>query len=200
MDTVLTILGLAVLILVVVWVGRRIAAHARRALSDADAVQLALEEARAEAVKLGWDEINVEALDAKRGFRRHVERLSRPDVPFKEVAQLAQSASAGVAALGLSAIARRDDVPERWTDDAIKSLSKQRLVGAGLRLSRARGAGEEARDRAGAGEAERRDRHGFTRALHPAAARARGRGRCRHVSRKRLAGPGRADRAVHQPL
>ena len=123
MDTVLTILGLAVLILVVVWIGRRIAAHARRALSDADPVQLALEEARAEAVKLGWDEINVEALDAKRGFRRHVERLSRPDIPFKEVAQLAQSASAGVAALGLSAIARRDDVPEKWTDDAIKSLS-----------------------------------------------------------------------------
>ena len=122
MDTVLTILGLAVLILVVVWIGRRIAAHARRAL-DADLVQLALEEARAEAVKLGWDEINVEALDAKRGFRRHVERLSRPDIPFKEVAQLAQSASAGVAALGLSAIARRDDVPEKWTDDAIKSLS-----------------------------------------------------------------------------
>ena len=61
MDTVLTILGLAVLILVVVWIGRRIAAHARRTLSDADPVQLALEEARAEAVKLGWDEINVAA-------------------------------------------------------------------------------------------------------------------------------------------
>jgi ATP-dependent Clp protease ATP-binding subunit ClpC len=123
MDTVLAILGLAILILAVAWIGRRLAARARRALSDADPVQLALEEARAEAVKLGWDEINVEALDAKRGFRRHVERLSRPDVPFKEVAQLAQSASAGVAALGLSAIARRDDVPEKWTDDAIRSLT-----------------------------------------------------------------------------
>jgi ATP-dependent Clp protease ATP-binding subunit ClpC len=123
MDTVFTVLGLAVLILAVVWIGRRIAARARRALSDADPVQLALEEARSEALKLGWDEINVEALDAKRSFRRHVERLSRSDVPFKEVAQLAQSANAGVAALGLSAIARRDDVPEKWTDDAIRSLT-----------------------------------------------------------------------------
>jgi hypothetical protein len=52
-----------------------------------------------------------------------VERLSRPDVPFKEVAQLAQSATPGIAALGLSAIALRDDVPEKWTDDAIRSLT-----------------------------------------------------------------------------
>ena len=123
MDTFLTILGLAVLIVVVVWVGRRALDRIQGALTSATPADEAIEEARAFALKQGWDEIGVEQLDANRGFRRHVERLSRSDVPFKEVAKLAQSGNAGIAALGLSAIARRDDVPEKWTDDAIRSLT-----------------------------------------------------------------------------
>ena len=116
MDTILTILGLAVLFIAVIWVFRRIG----RFVQSADSPEEALQQAREEGLKYSWDEISVERLDGKRSFRNHVERLSRPDIPFKEVAQLAQSATPGLAALGLSAIARRDDVPERWTDDAIR--------------------------------------------------------------------------------
>jgi ATP-dependent Clp protease ATP-binding subunit ClpC len=118
-DAVLTLLGVVALVAVGFWLLGRVG----RALKGSETPEEALEEARASALKLDWDEITVERLDAKRGFRRHVERLSRSDVPFKEVAQLAQSATAGIAALGLSAIARRDDVPEKWADDAIRSLT-----------------------------------------------------------------------------
>ena len=117
-EAILTLIGIVVLVAGGMWVLGRLG----RALQGAETPEEALESARQDAVKLSWDEITVDRLDSKRSFRRHVERLSQSDIPFKEVAQLAQSATTGLAALGLSAIARRDDVPERWTDDAIRSL------------------------------------------------------------------------------
>jgi len=118
LEAVLTLLGIAVLVVAGMWVLGRIG----RALQGTETPEEALDDARRDAVKLSWDEITVDKLDSKRSFRHHVERLSQPDIPFKEVAQLAQSGTPGIAALGLSAIAKRDDVPERWTDDAIRSL------------------------------------------------------------------------------
>ena len=67
--------------------------------------------------------------DQRRGARREARlpaacrAAEQAGHPLQGGGAVAQSASAGVAALGLSAIARRDDVPEKWTDDAIKSLS-----------------------------------------------------------------------------
>ena len=118
-ESILTLLGIAVIFVGGIWLLGRIG----RAVQGTESPEEALEQARQAALKLSWDEITVDRLDGKRSFRRHVERLSQPDIPFKEVAQLAQSATTGVAALGLSAIARRHDVPERWTDDAVRSLS-----------------------------------------------------------------------------
>jgi ATP-dependent Clp protease ATP-binding subunit ClpC len=118
-EAILTLLGIAVLVAAGLWLLGRIG----RAVQGTESPEDALEQARQTAVKFSWDEISIDRLDSNRGFRRHVERLSQTDIPFKEVAQLAQSATAGIAALGLSAIAKRDDVPERWTDDAIRSLT-----------------------------------------------------------------------------
>ena len=117
-DAIFTLVVLAAAIFVLVWLFRRIGAFVRAAESPEEAV----EQARQDGLKYSWDEISVERLDGKRSFKAHAERLSRPDVPFKEVAQLAQSATPGLAALGLSAIARRDDVPERWVDDVIQAI------------------------------------------------------------------------------
>ena len=119
LEAILTLLAIAVLVGGGMWLLGRIG----HAVQGKETPEEALESARQSALKLSWDEINVDRLDGKRSFRHHVERLSQPDIPFKEVAQLAQSASEGVAALGLSAIAKRDDLPERWTDDAIRSLA-----------------------------------------------------------------------------
>jgi len=119
MDSVLTVLGVAFSVLGGIWVVRRLVRGLRRVAGPEGAV----EDARTMGLSIDWDELSVERLDRKRTFRRHVERLSEPDVPFEELAQMAHSATPGIAALGLSAIARRDDVPEKWTDDAIKSLT-----------------------------------------------------------------------------
>jgi hypothetical protein len=118
LEAVLTLLGIAVLVVAGMWVLGRIGS----ALQGTETPEEALDSARKDAVKLSWDEITVDKLDSKRSFRHHVERLSQADIPFKEVAQLAQSGTPGIAALGLSGIARRDDVPERWADDAVRSL------------------------------------------------------------------------------
>ena len=100
------------------WLLRRTSGWLIRSTDPTEAV----EEGRTMALNIDWDELNIERLDRNRRFRGHVERLSQPDVPFAEVAQMAQSATPGVAALGLSAVARRDDVPEKWIDDAIRSI------------------------------------------------------------------------------
>jgi ATP-dependent Clp protease ATP-binding subunit ClpC len=118
-ELVLTVLTIGAVIGVAAWLIGRIG----RLIQGPEPPEEAVKEAREWALNLSWEEISVERLDAKRGFRRHVERLSQSDVPFKDVAQLAQSATAGVAALGLSAIAKRHDVPEKWADDAIRSLT-----------------------------------------------------------------------------
>ena len=44
-------------------------------------------------------------------------------IPFLEVSRLSKSESSGVAALGLSALARRDDLPAEWTTKAISLLA-----------------------------------------------------------------------------
>jgi hypothetical protein len=103
------------------WISRALWRHLPVRASAATP-ESAIEEARAAGLKLDWDELGVDQLSANRGFQGHVERLSRSDVAFQDVAQLAQSGSPGIAALGLSTIARRDDVPEKWISDAIRSL------------------------------------------------------------------------------
>ncbi|HET8652350.1 MAG TPA: AAA family ATPase [Gaiellaceae bacterium] len=118
-DALEPILGLAIIVLVATWLLRRVAWIRLRTADPKTAV----EEARSMGAGLAWDELNLDRLDRKGSFRRHVERLSRPDVPFEELAQMAQSGTPGIAALGLSAIARRDDVPEKWTSDAIRSIT-----------------------------------------------------------------------------
>jgi hypothetical protein len=122
MDTFLNILGLAVLVVGATWLVRWIASALRGPRGEGAPPEEVLEEARQAALKFESDEISLERLDGNRTFRQHAERLSKPDVPFKEVAQLAQSPTSSIAALGLSAIAKRDDVPEKWPDDAIRSL------------------------------------------------------------------------------
>jgi ATP-dependent Clp protease ATP-binding subunit ClpC len=90
--------------------------------ASAGTPEAAIEEARAAGLKLDWTEIDVDQLEANRGFQRHAGRLSEPDIPFQEVAQLAQSGSPGIAALGLYAIAKRDDIPEKWISNTIRGL------------------------------------------------------------------------------
>jgi ATP-dependent Clp protease ATP-binding subunit ClpC len=119
MDTFAAVIAVLILVLAGWFALRAVVRRIRRArLSPEEAV----EDARAMAVDIDWDQLEIERLDRNRAFRWHVERLSETDIPFKEVAQMAHSATPGVAALGLSAIARRDDVPEKWTTDAIRSL------------------------------------------------------------------------------
>jgi ATP-dependent Clp protease ATP-binding subunit ClpC len=124
-DAFLTIVGLAALVVVAVWVLRRLVGRVRRPPRVPGSNENpALEDARAMALELDeWGDISVERLDRHRRFQRHVARLSQPDIPFEELVQLARSANLALAALGLSAIARRDDVPEKWTSDAIRSLT-----------------------------------------------------------------------------
>jgi ATP-dependent Clp protease ATP-binding subunit ClpC len=124
MDTFLTVLtiiaygALVILVVGLILEGRDWLRNRRLAAGDASAV----EQARAAAMTLDWEELSVERLDRHRGMQRHVERLSDSEIPFDEVAQLARSTTPGVAALALSAIARRDDVPEKWTSDAVRAL------------------------------------------------------------------------------
>lgn len=120
MGSVATVIGLAILI-IVLWLA--LSALVRRIRRAAQGLEAAVEDARAMAVDIDWDMLGMEKLDRNRAFRRHVERLSQPDVPFAEVVQMARSATPGVAALGLSAIARRDDVPADWATDAIRLLT-----------------------------------------------------------------------------
>jgi ATP-dependent Clp protease ATP-binding subunit ClpC len=117
-DLLQGVLAVAMVVVIGVWILRRFSGPLLRAEKPEDAV----EEARAMAVDIGWDELDIERLDRKRAFKRHVERLSEPDVPFAELAQMAHSPTPGIAALGLSAIARRDDVPEKWPQEALRSI------------------------------------------------------------------------------
>ena len=117
-DLLQAVLAIAMVVVIGVWILRRFSGPLLRAEKPEDAV----EEARAMAVDIGWDELDIERLDRKRAFKRHVERLSEPDVPFAELAQMAHSPTPGIAALGLSAIARRDDVPEKWPQEALRSI------------------------------------------------------------------------------
>jgi ATP-dependent Clp protease ATP-binding subunit ClpC len=116
------LVGLVLALLGLLWIIRAIRTHVWPRRKSSSSPESAIEEARAAGLKLDWDELGVDQLDANGRFQRHVERLSRPDIPFEEVAQLGQSGSPGIAALGLSTIARRDDVPEKWISNAIRSL------------------------------------------------------------------------------
>ena len=113
-----TALFLVAVAVAAVWLFRRFSGWTIRNTEPKEAV----EDARSFGVGIGWEELEIERLDHKRTFQHHVERLSRPDIPFEELAQMAHSTTGGVAALGLSAIARRDDVPEKWVNDVLGSL------------------------------------------------------------------------------
>lgn len=116
------LVALVLALLGLLWIIRATRTHVWPRRKSSSSPESAIEEARAVGLKLDWDELGVDQLDANGRFQRHVERLSRSDIPFEEVAQLGQSGSPGIAALGLSAIARRDDVPEKWISNAIRSL------------------------------------------------------------------------------
>jgi ATP-dependent Clp protease ATP-binding subunit ClpC len=116
-EVVVVVLALVGLAWVVRPLWRRLPVHASASTPEA-----AIEEARAAGLKLDWTEIDVDQLEANRAFQRHVTRMSESDIPFPEVAQLAQSGSPGIAALGLYAIAKRDDIPEKWISNTIRGL------------------------------------------------------------------------------
>src|SRR5215210_1917020 len=91
--------------------------------SSPSELKAVLEQARGVGLEFDWDQVDRERLALSQQFQQQVDRLSQADVPFEEVARLAKSERPGVAALGLSAIARRSDVPEDWPVEAVKSLS-----------------------------------------------------------------------------
>src|SRR5215510_14397995 len=122
METFLGWVSLALTVLGAIWL-YRLAKSRFGSGSAGGTSEEAIENARKAGLKIEWDELEIDQLDANRGFQRHVERVAQSDVPFQEVAQLAQSGSPGIAALGLSAIAKRDDVPEKWISNAIRSLA-----------------------------------------------------------------------------
>ncbi len=86
-------------------------------------VKETIENARAVALQFSWEEINVERLARKPEAQEQIEILRRPEIPFVEVQRLAKNENAGVCALGLAAIAERDDIPSEWTTQAIKLLA-----------------------------------------------------------------------------
>jgi hypothetical protein len=81
-----------------------------------------IEEARGIGLQIGWEDISVDRLARKKEAQEQVEILCQPEIPFVEVQRLAKSEQVGVSALGLAAIARRDDIPVEWTTQAARLL------------------------------------------------------------------------------
>src|SRR5215210_3342176 len=123
MDTLLGLVLFALAIAGAVWIARairaRFASHPAREGVPAAELPPVLEEARTFALGLGYEEITPDRLERNSRFRQHAERLSKPDIPFEELSRLARSDTPAIAALGLSAIARRGVVPDGWPTTAV---------------------------------------------------------------------------------
>ena len=82
-----------------------------------------IEEARTVGLQINWEDISVDRLARKKEAQEQIEILREPEIPFVEVQRLAKSEQVGVSALGLAAIAQRDDIPVEWTTQAVKLLA-----------------------------------------------------------------------------
>jgi len=71
--------------------------------------------------ELEW--ASIEVVERERRFAREAERLSRPDIRFEEVRQLAKTTHVVAAGIALIAISKRSDVPATWTTEAIAMLN-----------------------------------------------------------------------------
>lgn len=120
---VVLILAAVGFVKVLTWLGTAIGSRTNARNTSTTTDDPVVEGARATALELSYDDLNVEWLDRHSAFQTHVERLSRPSVPMDAVVQLTRSESPAAAALGRSALARRDDLPDDWTTKAISSLS-----------------------------------------------------------------------------
>jgi ATP-dependent Clp protease ATP-binding subunit ClpC len=127
LDTLFTIVVIALTIVGAVTATRWLLRLAPRARHDGtpstDAAHGAVEDARAAALELGYDELAVERFERDPDIAAHVDRLTRPDVPLDAVLALTGSETSAVAALGFFALAHRDDVPREWTTRAISTLA-----------------------------------------------------------------------------
>ena len=72
---------------------------------------------------------SVERLARRKEAQDEIEILSQAEIPFIDVSRLAKSAKVGVAALGLAAIVRRDDIPAEWTTEALRRTQTDVLRG-----------------------------------------------------------------------
>jgi ATP-dependent Clp protease ATP-binding subunit ClpC len=76
------------------------------------------------ARELGQDANDLDTLGRNERFRAAVHELASPSTPVDVAMTLARSTEFAVAALGLTALAERDTVPQEWTDRAISYLRR----------------------------------------------------------------------------
>jgi ATP-dependent Clp protease ATP-binding subunit ClpC len=110
------------------WTGARREKASRQPGKSPDGAQIdeKLQKAREVAAKLsqeqGW--LNPEVVQQDERFKQAVAELSSPEVEGQVALTAAKSASVFEAAIGLTALAARDDVPTGQTDWAIRSLRR----------------------------------------------------------------------------
>jgi ATP-dependent Clp protease ATP-binding subunit ClpC len=92
--------------------------------SNGDAVALAHAHAEALEQTSAWFMMTPEALELEPGFRAAVEALADESAPVSDVVELARHPDGWVASMALVALERRDDVPDEWTDAAIRGLPR----------------------------------------------------------------------------
>ena len=71
-----------------------------------------------------WFMMSPDALDLEPGFQSAVEALADEETPVSDVIDLARHPDGWAASMALAALVRRDDVPEEWTDAAIRALPR----------------------------------------------------------------------------